>query len=325
MFNPVRSKYFGCCFSQYSMRDIPATPKATIAEPALAQTPTPALRIVDTHTHLYDPTRPEGVPWPDEGTSLYRPVYPKDWLALAEPHGARETVVVEASAWLEDNQWILDVAAANTCAVAFVGHLLPHEIDFPKYLKRFAANPIFRGIRVNGNDFLENSDKAEFQSGVKLLADMGLELDINASPESLPHAARLAANIPALRIVLNHVGSAGDAAHLTEEWRSGMKTLGQQKNVFCKVSALLEQTNESTRRPGFAPRDTAYYKPILDHCWECFGEDRLIYGSNWPVCEKGGAYTDQLKVVSEYFGEKGRAASEKYFWKNALSAYQWVQ
>ena len=56
-----------------------------------------------------------------------------------------------------------------------------------------------------------------------------------------------------------------------------------------------------------------------------FGEDRVVYGSNWPVCEKGGAYADEFKIVSEYFGAKGSGASEKYFWKNSLAAYRWIE
>lgn len=297
---------------------------AAVASPALAQK-APALCVVDTHTHFYDTNRPQGVPFPSKGTSLYRPTLPEDWLQVAAPHGARETVVVEASSWLEDNQWILDLAAKNPCIVGFVGHLSPQENDFAKNLKRFAANAIFRGVRVNGNDFLDHVDKPEFQNGVKLMADLGLELDINGAPALHPHSAKLAAAIPALRIVINHVGIAGDAAHLTEEWQSGMKALGAQPNVFCKVSAMTEQTRQSDQTPGSAPRETAYYLPILDHCWNCFGEDRLVYGSNWPVCEKGGRYADQFKIVNDYFGAKGREAAEKFFWKNSLAAYQWVQ
>lgn len=295
-----------------------------VAAPILQQTAPPTLRVIDTHTHFYDPTRPEGVPWPTEGT-LYRPVYPKNWLEVAAPHGVKETVVVEASSWLEDNQWILDLAAKNPCIVGFVGNLAPHEADFSKHLKRFAANPIFRGIRVSGNAFSDNVEKAEFQRSTKLMADLGLELDINVGAALHQRAAQLAAAVPALRIVLNHVGSAGDAAHLSDEWRSGIKALGAQKNVYCKISALMEQTDESNKRPGSAPHDTAYYLPILDHCWNSFGADHLIYGSNWPVSEKGGSYADQFKIVSEYFGAKGRDAAEKFFWKNSLAAYHWVQ
>lgn len=285
----------------------------------------PASRIVDTHTHFYDPTRKEAVPWPDKSSPLYRTVLPKDWLAVAEPLGVRETVVVEASKWLEDNAWILDLAAREKCIVGFVGHLSPHDVDFAKHLKRFAVNPIFRGIRVSGAEFLGNVDKPEFRAGIALMTDMGLSLDLNGPPKQHLAAAKLAAAVPALRIVIDHVGSAGDAAELSDEWRAGMAALGKRKNVFCKVSALQEQSRESRKEWGKAPRDAAHYAPILNHCWECFGEDRLVYGSNWPVTEKGGTYADQLRIVSEYFTAKGRDAAEKYFWKNSREAYRWAE
>ena len=123
--------------------------------------------------------------------------------------------------------------------------------------------------------------------------------------------------------MIDHVGSAGDPTHLTEKWREGIKAAGQRKNIFLKISALTEQTDESTRNPGHAPRDTDYYRPILDHCWDCFGEDRVVYGSNWPVSEKGGTYADEFKIVSDYFAAKGREASDKYFWKNSREVYRW--
>jgi predicted TIM-barrel fold metal-dependent hydrolase len=288
-----------------------------------ARTP-PASRIIDTHTHFYDPTRKEGVPWPDKGSPLYRTVLPKDWLAVASPLGVRETVVVEASKWLEDNAWILELAATEKCIVGFVGHLSPHDADLAKHLKRFAANPVFRGIRVSGAEFLENVDKPEFRTGTALLADMGLSLDLNGPPTHHPAAAKLAAEVPALRIIIDHVGGAGDAADLSDDWRRGMAALGKQTNVFCKVSGMPEQTRESRKEWGRAPRDAAYYAPILNHCWECFGEDRLVYGSNWPVAEKGGSYADQFRIVTEYFTAKGADACEKYFWKNSRAVYRWV-
>jgi predicted TIM-barrel fold metal-dependent hydrolase len=287
--------------------------------------PAPALRVVDAHTHFYDPRRKEGVPWPEKGSWLYRPVYPQDWLAVAAPFGARETVVIEASVWLEDNAWVLDLAAKEPSIVGFVGHLLPHQGEFPAQLKRFAANPIFRGIRVNQTDFLQNVASSEFKKGAALMADLGLTLDLNGPREMLAPAAALAADLPALRIVIDHAGSAGDPSKLSKEWRELMARFEQRTNVFCKVSALIEQTDEAARHFGQAPRETAYYAPILDHLWNHFGSGRLVYGSNWPVSEKGGTYADQFKVVHEYFGAKGREASERYFRTNSQAAYRWVE
>jgi len=299
---------------------------AGLAASPLRGVPTSGVtRIVDTHTHFYDPTRSQGVPWPSKGSPLYRTVLPKDWLAVAAPCGVSQTVVIEASSWLEDNAWVLELAAGAPSIVGFIGHLLPQEVDFEKHLKRFGSNPLFRGIRVSGADLLNNLDKPEFRKGIELMAGMNLELDVNGPPGLLQPVAKLAAEIPSLRIVVDHVGGAGDPARLSEEWREGMKSAGRQKNVYCKVSALLEQTDASGKEWGKSPRETAYYAPILDHCWECFGEDRLVYGSNWPVCEKGGSYEDQFKVVADYFAARGREAAEKYFWRNSRQAYGWVE
>lgn len=277
----------------------------------------PAARIIDTHTHFYDPTRPGGVSWPKAGTKLYRTVLPADWLAVATPLGVKETVVVEASPLVEDNQWILDLAAKAECIVGFVGHLDPGA-EFAANLKRFAANPIFRGIRWS-SAILQDAAKGDVtRAGAKLLAQNGLELDFNGPAAHLSHATRLAAEVPDLRIVINHLGASGDPQALKPEWKDNIRAVARQSNVFMKVSALVEQVKCDE---GQAPRDTGYYQPILEHLWENFGPDRLIYGSNWPVSDKGAPYEAVFKIVDEYFRSKGADACEKFFWKNSLTAY----
>lgn len=278
--------------------------------------------IVDTHTHFYDPSRPQGVPWPGKGGPLYRTVLPNDWAKVALPHGVTSTVVVEASEWLEDNQWILDLAANDKRIVGFVGHLDSLSPDFAANLKRFAANPIYRGIRISGPILAESVSKPEFQSSMKLLASMGLQLDVNGGGgKYLEAISTLATAMPDLRIVIDHVGGSGDPTQLKDEWKNGMKLAGKHTHVFCKVSALVEQTKDAY---GKAPQDTAFYLPILNHVWECFGEDRVVYGSNWPVSDKGAPYDVVFRIVKEYFSAKGGTAEEKYFFKNSQAAYRWV-
>lgn len=294
---------------------------AAALAPARITAEPPASRIIDTHTHFYDPARPQGVPWPGKGSKLYRTVLPADWLAVAAPHGVKETVIVEASPLVEDNQWILDLAAKEKSIVGFVGHLDPGP-EFAANLKRFAANPIFRGIRWSGNSLLDDTKRDSILAGARLLADHGLELDLNGPPAALAAAGKLAAEIPALRIVINHLGASGDPRALRLEWKPAITDIAKQPNVFMKVSALVEQVKCPE---GQAPRDTAYYQPVLDHLWQSFGSDRLIYGSNWPVSDKGGTYDVVFKIVDEYFRSKGGEACEKYFWKNSLAAYRWIE
>ena len=279
------------------------------------------MRVIDTHTHFYDPTRPQGVPWPGKGTKLYRKVLPADWLALAAPHGCRETVVVEASAWVEDNQWILDLAAAEKSIVGFVGHLDPGA-DIEGHLRRFAKNPVFRGIRWSSGHLTDESNKEAVKAGARLLADLGLELDLNGPCSNLPAAAKLAAEVPDLRIVINHLGASGDPQALRPEWKPAITAIARRPNVFMKVSALVEQVKYPE---GQAPQDTAYYLPVLDHLWEQFGPDRLIYGSNWPVSDKGAGYDVVFRIVNEFFSSKGSEARQKYFSLNSRVAYRWLE
>lgn len=279
-------------------------------------------RVIDTHTHFYDPSRPGGVPWPKKDTPLYRKVLPADWQVVANPVGIRETVVVEASPLVEDNQWILDLATRETCIVGFVGNLDPYAAGFATHLKRFAANPLFRGVRWRGDGVRLDSEKAELLAAAKLLAEYDLELDVNGPPAALSQVARLAAKVPELRIVINHVGGAGDPQKLKPEWKENTRQAAARANVFMKVSGLPEQVRTGE---GLAPKDPAYYQPVLDHLWECYGPDRLIFGSNWPVSDRGLPYADLFAIVSSYFHDKGHEAAEKYFRHNSKAAYRWVE
>jgi len=127
--------------------------------------------IIDTHTHFYDPTRPEGVPWPNpDDDVLYRTVMPDDYKRLAVPEGVTGTVVVEASKWIEDNKWILDLAANEPYIVGFVGNLDPNDEDFEDNLNRFSGNVLFRGIRIGGGH-LQALHDTDFVANIEKLAE----------------------------------------------------------------------------------------------------------------------------------------------------------
>ncbi|MGB9597102.1 MAG: amidohydrolase family protein [Candidatus Poribacteria bacterium] len=278
------------------------------------------LMIIDTHTHFYDPTRPQGVPWPDPNDKvLYKQVLPKHYKTLAIPQGVTGTVVVEASEWVEDNQWILDLAENEPFIVGFVGNLQPGTDDFGNNLDRFSSNPLFRGIRPRGAN-IKNFEKAKFLNDIEKLAKKDLEIDLLIGPKELPDVNFLAKKIPELRIVINHIADVKiDGKSPDPVWTEGMQIVAENQNVYCKVSGLAEAT-----RLIPAPKNLEFYIPTLDVLWKAFGEDKLIYGSNWPVSERFADYSTVQSIVMEYFKTKGQSAMEKYFWRNAKSAYKWI-
>ncbi|MEO7272925.1 MAG: amidohydrolase family protein [Vicinamibacterales bacterium] len=301
-------------------RDFLAAVGVAVAAPvdrAAAQQP-PAFEIIDTHTHFYDPTRPQGVPWPAKtDPALYRPVYPAEFRALARPLGVSGTVVVEASSWLEDNQWLLDLAARDPFLLGVVGNLAPGRASFATELARFSANPLFRGVRVNGATAFASE---QVRRDLKRLADSDRALDVLVSSAQLPAVAALAAAVPDLRIVVDHCAnvrlSGGPPA---TEWLDGIRALAGHRHVSMKVSGLVEGTGP---RDGSAARDAAFYRATLDAVWESFGEDRVLFAGNWPVSAPFASYPQVVAIVRDYFAGKGRMASEKYFAGNARLVYK---
>ena len=287
--------------------------------PARAEIAAPS-RIIDTHTHFYDPTRPQGVPWPSKSeTLLYRRVLPNDLRRVAEGLPLAGTVVVEASPWLEDNQWLLDLAKDEPLIVGVVGHLEPGGPAFKDHVLRFAKNRLFRGIRLDEKTIAAGLTAKAFVADLERLADADLEIDAIGDNALLSHLVTLSDRVPQLRIVINHLPFdplADEGA--ARKARSALRELGRRPNVFAKVSGVLRRVN------GRVPDAASFYRQSLDPLWDAFGIDRLVYGSNWPVSDLLAPYSTVLKVVREYFTARGVEATERYFWKNSMMAYKWL-
>jgi predicted TIM-barrel fold metal-dependent hydrolase len=280
--------------------------------------------LIDTHTHFYDPTRAQGVPWPPRDDKLlYRSVLPKDYRALPVPRPVTGTVVVEASPWLEDNQWVLDLAAQEPFIVGLVGNLPVGTKQFAGHLKRFAANKLFRGIRLRDRKLEGTLDDLTFVSDLKLLADQDLSLDVVGGREILPYADRLAKEVPDLRIIIDHLaGVVVDGKAPPPDWVKQMRALARSPNVYCKLSGLVEGTGRSN---GSAPSDVEFYRPVLDAMRMIFGPERLMYASNWPVSERFAPLATVQGIVGEYFRSDGHRAEEQVFSQTSTAAYRWVQ
>ena len=141
--------------------------------------------------------------------------------------------------------------------------------------------------------------------------------------EILPFADRLAREVPGLRIIIDHLaGVVVDGKAPPADWVQQMKALVRRRNVYCKLSGLVEGTGRSD---GSAPRDVEFYRPVLDAMREMFGPKRLIYGSNWPVSERFAPLATVQGIVGDYFRSHGRRAEEQVFAGSAKAAYKWVR
>ena len=285
----------------------------------------PAIPIIDTHIHLFDPARPQGIPWPPKDNPvLYQPALPERYRKLAAPLGVKGAIEVEASPLLEDNQWVLDVAAENKIILGTVGDLEPGQVGFRSHLARFPRNPLFLGIRCGnlwGRDMPADLARPEFIADLKALADAGLVLDTaNQNPALIAATVRLTDRVPELRVVIDHLPQMTPPEGAAREaYAADLRELGRRPQVYAKVSEVLRRVD------GRVPTEPAFYRQRLDEMWSIFGEDRLLFGSDWPNSDMWAPYPVVLGLVRDYVLHKGRAAAEKFFWRNSLAAYRWVR
>lgn len=294
---------------------------ATQAAPAL-----PAkMPVIDTHIHLFDPGRPGGIPWPEKiDTALYKAALPDRYARIARPFGVVGAIVIEASPLASDNDWVLRIAANHPIIVGMVGDLIPTTAAYRRVLDQLHANPLFLGIRYGnlwGRDLAVDAQKPEFLPGLKMLAERGLVLD-SANPDlSLIRAiAGVADHIPELRIVVDHLPSTrvpADAPAREEYW-SLLRQLAKNKNIFVKLSEVALARSEQT-----APVAPNFNQDRLEQLWDVFGEDHVLYASDWPNSDHHATYKETFSIVSDFVEAKGPAAAEKFFWKNSTAAYRW--
>ena len=279
--------------------------------------------VIDAHIHLFDTARPGGVPWPERGDSIYRPALPDRYEGIAKPFGVVGAIAVEASALKSDNDWVLALIARHPILVGFVGNLVLGDAKFALDLDRLHGNPLFLGIRCGNlwdRDLSRDVENPDCIADLRRLATAGLTMD-SANPDAKLVAAilRISQRVPELRIVIDHLPHAALPSDPKEvrEYEINLKALSGNPRVFIKLSEIPVQVN------GKVPAEVSFYRRRLDTIWDLFGEDRILFGSDWPNSDHVATYAQTFGIVRAYVAEKGSVAEGKFFWRNSIAAYRW--
>jgi L-fucono-1,5-lactonase len=290
-----------------------------------APSPQPSIPIVDAHIHLFDPTRPQGAPYSGPPGVPTVPALPDRYRTLAVPLGIVGAVKVEASPWIEDNLWVLEVAQRDPIIVGVIGNLEPEKPEFPEYLERYRKNPLFRGIRCGnlwGRDLTAQVSSPAFIRGLELLAQADLVMDTaNPLVPLLDAIVRLTDKVPTLRVVVDHLPSLEPPEPAAERsaYDRVLRELAQRPQVYVKLSAIIHRVNNQVST------DLKTHRPRLDALMGIFGEDRVIFGSDWPNSDGTAPIQAIVGIAKEYFAAKPTTVAEKYFWRNSAAAYKWVK
>ena len=228
---------------------------AMAAGEAVAQPKKSDIPIIDTHVHLYDPTRPQGVPWPnsEQPASIYRRFLPADYRKIAEPYGVVGLIETECSPWIEDNYWVMEVGANEPIMVGEVGDLLLGHPDYREHLARLHKNPIYVGIRVSnlwGRNVEELLKKPQVWADLKALSDAGLAMDFGGGAKEVKQLLQITDRIPDLRVVINHLPGARipDDPAVRATWQKETQELAKRPHIYVKFSEIFHRVDERGRR-----------------------------------------------------------------------------
>lgn len=281
--------------------------------------------ILDSHIHLFDPRRPQGAPYTGPRVPGQPPIpaLPDRYRKLAVPHGIVGAIKVECSPWIEDNLWVLQIAEQDTIMVGVIGNLQPEKPEFAEYLGRYHKNRLFRGIRYGNlwrRDLTAQVENPDFIRGIQLLAEADLVLE-TADPtvRLLEGSLRLTDKVPGLRLILDHLPRLVPHPDEQAAYRNVVRELGMRPQVYVKLSEIIHRVDDRI------PTDLASYREQLDFLMETFGEDRILFGSDWPHSDGFAPFEKVMSIAKEYFSSQPRRVAEKYFWRNSIAAYKWTR
>lgn len=273
--------------------------------------------IIDAHHHLWRYNLKE-YGWINNSMSiLQRDYLPYELEQEMRKSGVEGTVVVQARQSIEETSWLLNLAEKYPSILGVVGWLDLLSPDLESELEEFAAYAKLVGLRHVLHDEPDGDFmlRPEFKRGIALLEEHDLTYDLLLFPSHLSHAIELVEEFPNQRFVLDHLGKPPIKAGTMEPWANDIARLAEHSNVWCKLSGMVSEADlKKWKYEDLLP----YMKVVLS----AFGTDRIMLGSDWPVCRLAGEYNKVMAVFSRFIEHFNEEDKEKISYQNAIDCYQ---
>jgi L-fucono-1,5-lactonase len=274
-------------------------------------TPARVARI-DAHQHFwrYDAAQ---YGWIDDAMAALRRDYlPADAAREMARAGIDACVAVQARQSIEETRWLLQLADAHPFIAGVVGWVDLQSPDVRRQLDMFARRSKLVGVRhiVQSEPDDRFMLRPAFCDGIALLKEFGLAYDILVYSRQLPAAADLVDRFPSQRFVLDHLGKPDVRGGGFDTWARDIRALASRSNVWAKVSGLVTEAEWTAWTPGML-------RPYLEVAFGCFGAERLMIGSDWPVCTVAGDYQRTMRVVADFVAGRPQVERDAVLGGNA--------
>ncbi len=280
------------------------------------------LRAIDTHQHLWEIDR-LSYSWCSSNPTLNRSFTVEDYERAADGLGIERTIFVEADVdepfLLEETKYVAALAQQNTSSrpiAGIVARVRPESSHFAKDLESISSNDLVRGVRrVLHTEPDDLSTSRLFRDNVRLLSDYNLSFDLCVLARQLPQAIAIVDDCPRVSFILDHVGNPLLRERRIDSWRHDLREVSLRPNIVCKISGLVTRADHTT----WTADDL---QPAVEHAIDCFGWDRVLFGSDWPVCLLASSLERWVEALTTITSGCGQENQEKLFFKNASRVYR---
>jgi len=272
---------------------------------------------IDAHQHFWRYNEDEYGWIGEEMAALRHDFLPSDLEPLQKELQITGTVAVQARSTLDETKWLLQLAEENDFIRGVVGWVDLCDPDLDIMLERLGSFPAFCGVRHGiqdepGNPFLEQEDLLH---GVGLLSEFDLVFDLLVRPQHLPVTCAFVERFPRQRFVLDHIAKPPIAAGEIDSWAEAVRQLAAHRNVYCKVSGMVTEA----RWNDWTADD---FRPYLDVVFEAFSTQRIMLGSDWPVCTVAASYAEVMNLAYDYVSQFSTAEQADVCSGNAWRCYR---
>lgn len=271
---------------------------------------------VDAHQHYWNPARGDYFWMPPDHPLLAKPYGPKDLAPMLEQHGIAKTVLVQAADTVNETEYMLDIADVTDSVAGVVGWVDFEKPEHRKHLERLAKHPKFKGVRPMIQDIADVDWmlREDVQWGFQALVDLDLTFDALGFPRHLENFHAILTRYPDLRVVIDHCMKPQIRDGAFDDWAPGMTRLAQETGAYLKFSGIVTECDD-----GWTIDDL---KPYAGHVLGAFGAERVMWGSDWPVCQLQATYDHWRKVAEALTNHLTPAEKARVFGGTATEFYR---
>lgn len=271
---------------------------------------------IDSHQHFWDIDRFEYSWMPPEPSVLRQTFLPDRLARILTRNRFEGSVLVQANTLLAETRWLLDLAESNEFIRGVVGWVDLTDSKLGGVLDELQKRPKFKGVRHPVQDEPDDNwlVRPDVLSGLAELARRGLPYDLLLRPEHLKLVPRIAEHAPDLRMVIDHIAKPKIADQVMEPWARDMEAAAQLPQVYCKLSGMITEDDPKGWKPS-------HIQPFVSHVFRIFGPDRLMFGSDWPVCLSTGTWKEALAAFTQTIGAQRIEIREKLLGETAARFY----